>query len=83
MSSASCPHSVLVLLEALGCDQPHQERAVVGVGRRVQRRQLVAERNLVAVFDDQVGDVITLERDGKAGNGPVTEMQDENVSASL
>ena len=59
------PHRVLVLLEALRRDQPHQQRTVIGVGRRVEGRQLVAERNLVAVLLDQFGDVVTLERDRK------------------
>ena len=51
------PHGVLVLLEALGGDQPHQQGAVVGVGRRVEGGQLVAERQLVAMLLDQLGDV--------------------------
>lgn len=62
------PHGVLVLFEALGGDQPHQQRAVIRVGRRVQRRQLVAERQLVTVLLDQLGDVgLTLQRHRKAG----------------
>ena len=56
---------------------------MIGVRRRVERRQLVAERKLVAVLLDQFGDVVTLQRDREPGNGPVTEMHDENVSASL
>ena len=61
------PHRVLVLLEALGGDQPHQQCAVIGVRRRVEGRQLVAERNLVAMLLDQVGDIVTLERYGEPG----------------
>ena len=64
------PHGVLVLLEALGGDQPHQQGAVVGVGRRIERGQLVAERQLVAVLLDQLGDVTvspTFEAHRKAG----------------
>ena len=64
------PHGVLVLLEALGGDQPHQQGAVVGVGRRVEGGQLVAERQLVAVLLDQLGDVTvapTFEAHRKAG----------------
>ena len=67
------PHGVLVLLEALRRDQPHQQRAVVGVGRRVEGGQLVAERQLVAVLRDQISDVVitlTFERHRKAGEGP-------------
>ena len=56
--------------------------AVVGVHRRVERRQLVADRQLVAVLLDQRGDVVALERHGEPGNGPVTELHDEKVSVS-
>ncbi len=44
------PHELLVLLEALRRDQPHQEPAVSGVLRRIERGQLIAERQLVAVL---------------------------------
>ena len=47
------PHERLVLLEPLRRDQPHQQRAVVGVLRRVERRELVAHRQLVAVLLDE------------------------------
>jgi hypothetical protein len=57
---------------------------VIGVRRRVEGRQLVAERISVAdASGDQVGDIVALERYGNPGNGPVTEIHDENVSASL
>ena len=56
---------------------------MVGVGRRIKRGQLVAERQLVAVLLDQFGDVVSLEGTGKPGNGPVTEMHEDHVSASL
>ncbi len=46
------PHELLVLLEALRRDQPHQQAAVRGVLRRIERRQLIAERQLVAVLLD-------------------------------
>jgi hypothetical protein len=59
------PHRVLVLFEALGCDQPHQQCTVVGVRRRVESRQLVAERDLVTMLHDQVGDVVAFERHWK------------------
>ena len=64
------PHGVLVLLEALRGDQPHQQCAMVRVCRRVEGGQLVAERQLVAMLLDQVGDVRvpqTLEGYRKAG----------------
>ena len=44
------PHELLVLLEALRRDQPQQEPALRGVLRRVERRQLIAERQLIAIL---------------------------------
>ena len=44
------PHELLVLAEPLRRDQPHQQRAVRGVHGRVERRELVAHRQLVAVL---------------------------------
>ena len=61
------PHELLVLLEALRRDQPHQQRAVVGVHGRVERGDLVAHRQLVAVLLDELADVVALERDGEPG----------------
>ena len=50
---------------------------------RVHGGELVAEGQLVAVLVDQIAHVVaTLEGTGKPGNGPVTELHDENVSAS-
>ena len=46
------PHERLVLLQALRRDEAHQQRAVRGVLRRVEGRQLVAERQPVAVLLD-------------------------------
>ena len=40
------PHEVLVFLEALRRDEPHQQVAMGRVVRRVERGQLVAERQL-------------------------------------
>ena len=76
------PHELLVLAQALRRDQPHQQRAVRGVHRRVERRELVAERQLVAVLLDERAHVVADERHGKPGNGPVTELHDENVAVS-
>ncbi len=47
------PHELLVPPESLGRDQPHQQGAVIGVLRRIQRRELVAHRELVAVRFDR------------------------------
>ena len=64
------PHEVLVLLEALRRDQAHQHAAMGLVLRRVHRRDLVAEGQLVAVLLDQVADVVALEGDGEARERP-------------
>ena len=61
------PHELLVLLEPLGRDEPHEERAVRGVLGRVERGELVAERELVAVLLDELGDVVALDRDREPG----------------
>ena len=56
------PHELLVLAQPLRRDQPHQQRAVRGVDRRVEREQLVADRQRVAVLLDERADVVALER---------------------
>jgi hypothetical protein len=40
---------------------------VGGVLRRVEGRQLVVERQFVAVLLDEIADVVALERDRKSG----------------
>ena len=64
------PHEVLVLLEALRRDEPHQQVPVCRVVRRVERGELVAERQLVAVLHDDVADVVALHRDGELDERP-------------
>ena len=64
------PHELLVLAQPLRRDQPHQQRAVRGVDRRVEGEQLVAHRQLVAVLLDERVDVVALERDREAGERP-------------
>ena len=61
------PHERFVLAQALRRDQAHQQRAVRGVHRRVERRQLVAERQLVAVLVDERAHVVADEGDGEPG----------------
>ena len=61
------PHELLVLLEAFRRDHPRQQRPVIGVYRRIQGRQLIVERQFVAVLGDQFGDVVALERNREAG----------------
>jgi hypothetical protein len=63
------PHKFLVLPQALRRDQSHQQRAVCRVHRRIERRELVAERQLVAVLLDELADVAPLEQDGEPGEG--------------
>ena len=60
----------LVFLQALGCDQPHQEAPLGRVFGRVERGQLVAEGKLVPVGLDDLGDIVSFERDGELGEGP-------------
>ncbi len=65
------PHEFLIFLEALWRDQSHQQRAVIGVLRRIQGWKLVAERRFVAVGLDELGNVlvlVTLQGNGAARN---------------
>ena len=64
------PHELLVLAQPLRRDQAHEQRAVRGVDRRVEREQLVAHRQLVAVLLDERVDVVALERHGEPGERP-------------
>ena len=64
------PHERLVLLEPLRRDQPHQQRAVVGVGWGVEGDDLVAHRDGVAMRCDQPTDIVALERRRKSGERP-------------
>ena len=77
------PHELLVLLEALRRDQPHQQPAVRGVLRRIERGQLIAERQAVAVLLDDVADVVALERHRPLGPRSGDRVADENVAVSL
>ena len=64
------PHELLVLAQPLRRDQAHEQRAVRGVDRRVEREQLVAHRQRVAVLLDERVDVVALERHREAGERP-------------
>ncbi len=65
------PHELLVVVQPLRRDQPHQQRAVQRVLRRIEGEDLVAERQLVAVLLDQRAHVVVaLERYGEAGERP-------------
>ena len=61
------PQELFVLGETLRCEQPTQERAVRGVLRRIERREVVTQRQAVAVLLDELGHVVALERHGEAG----------------
>ena len=56
------PHELLVLLQPLRGDQPHEQPAVRRVHGRVERGELVAHRQLVAVLLDERADVVAFER---------------------
>ena len=64
------PQGRLVLLQALGGDQPHQEPSLGGVLGGVEGGELVAEGKLVPVGLDDLGDVVALQRNGELGEGP-------------
>ena len=64
------PDELLVLAEALRRDQPHQQRAMRRVHGRVEGRELVAHRELVAVSLDERAHVVTGEGHREAGEGP-------------
>ena len=48
--------------------------------RRSVRDDLVAHGDKVVMLCDQLADIVALERYGEPGEGPVTEMHDENVA---
>ncbi len=61
------PHEFLVLLQPFRGELPHEQMPVVTMLGRVHRGDLVAERQLVAVFLDDLAHVVALERDRKPG----------------
>ena len=61
------PHELLVLLQALRRDQAHEQRSLRGVVRRIERRELVAHRQLVAVLVDERAHVVAFEGHREAG----------------
>ena len=60
---------LLVLLESLRGDEPHQETPVRRVLGRIERGDLVAEREVVTVGLDDLGDIVALEWDREPGEG--------------
>src|SRR5690348_3019389 len=54
------PQEVLAVLELPRGEQPAQQRAVRGVLRRIERYEVVAERNPVAVPLNQIRDVVAV-----------------------
>ena len=77
------PHELLVLLEPLRRDQPHQQRALPRVLRRVHRDHVLVHRELVAVARRSMSLTSSPSSGtGNVANGPTTELHDENVSVS-
>ena len=61
------PHELLVVLEPLRRDQPHQERAFLRVRGRIHGDHVLVHRQLVAVAIDDVAHVVALERHRERG----------------
>ena len=71
LAVGQAPHELLVLLQPLRGELAHDQVPVVAVRRRVHRRDLVTERELVAVLIDQFADVgPTRQRHGETREGP-------------
>ena len=65
------PHEVLVLLQSLRGELPHQQVPVITMLGWVHRDDLVAERELGAALLNQSAHVLlTLEGDGETGERP-------------
>ena len=62
LTIGEAPHELLVFLEALRRDQPHQQRSVHGVVRWIEVRELVVKRELVPVLLDERAYVVAHER---------------------
>jgi hypothetical protein len=67
LAVGEAPHELLVLAEALGRDQPHQEGAVIGVPGRIERDDLISHRELVTVLLDQPAHIVALEGNRESG----------------
>ena len=81
LSVDGAPHERLVLLEPLGGQQAHQQRPLPGVHGRVHGHHVLVHRELIAVaVDDGSLTSSPSSGSGKVANGPITEMQEENVS---
>jgi hypothetical protein len=61
---------LLVVLEPLGRDQPHQQGPVIGVQRRVEGDELVVGREVPPVLLKQVGQVVARQLERQVENGP-------------
>jgi len=80
------PHERLVVLEPLGRDQPHEQRALTGVHRRVHRDHVLVHREPIAIAIDDVADVVTLERDREGrvrSNHRVARREGRGVAVDL
>ena len=72
----------LVVLQAFGRDQPHEQSPLAGVVGRVHGHHVLVHGQLVPVAVDDVAHVVALQRHRKVANGPTTELHEENVSVS-
>ena len=68
--------------ESLRRDQPHEQRPLARVLRRVHGDHVLVHRELIPVALDDPADVVALERHREARKGADTELHDENVSGS-
>ncbi len=67
LAVGEAPHELLVVLEPLRSDQPHEQRAFLRVIGRVHRDHVLVHRQLIAVAIDQAADVVPLERHRERG----------------
>ena len=70
LAIGEAPHELLVGAQPSGRQEAHHQRPVVVVPGRVERRELIAERQLVAVALDDVAHVVALERLGEPHERP-------------
>ena len=65
LSVCEPPHEGFVVLQPLGRDESHQQRALAGVRGWVHRHHVLVHRELVSVTVDDGADVVPFERDGE------------------
>ena len=70
LSFGQPPHELLVVPQAFRRDQAQQQAALAGVLGGIHRHHVFVHRERVAVLGDDVGDVITLDRDRERRKRP-------------